>query len=668
MLSVKSNSPPTASLPMDGHAAASLPPEPEGFKEGMAGQSIITQIGSNDVLVGRGAPSNANEGNKRFRELVKQRKIQYATTKKRQMKDQIAKLIVETITSRNGRFLRKLESNAEAEQLGITDTTEVWLLVPTEHAIRKTKQALRDKDVIMPAAGEAESDTSDGGSARRERLTRVAERRYESTSGPSDLLRRQQSAALGSVAVQNFSRGISNGTSQRPSSSLSPAEAAILARYEGSAAQPAMDGNIASLLLAQNGMPQLQPGFDMNLGSLTSNDALLNALRASNPTNDILSAMALRQAMMPMDQQHMPLDGGVYQRLLALNSMPSSNIAQLLSSQAPSVPHVSSHTASQPKADVRRTRAEDAIRLAFLKQKESPQLAVSTHELDLLRVMICHGLPVWSSDANLQSETLNPHADESSFAWSDFVSYYISLADEESEGRQVPILDPLDAAKHLVMLVEKLIAASLSEVALNANEQNKKSNVLLWFRAELARWAAHLGIMDDSRQRPIAFSAQDLGGAIAAGDKVSGVSSQLVGDLTKEDCKVIISQAALVTRLRSVDARNPDALDDKVEKVHHMISSARSTTRISSSVDMDIILLEGILETGYSASLLDQIIPNVSKAAAESHVENLIGSLHVMQANEDLDKVLATQKEGYVRDSVGDNSSSQFSKKRKIDG
>lgn len=116
---------------------------------------------------GRGAPSNVNEGNRRFRELVLSRKDEYVAATKRQVKNQIAREIVHTITNvRRGNFVRRVESLVEAEDLGIPEGMNAWAFVSLEIAVQKTKQALRDqavaaaKGVELAASSTYESTTT----------------------------------------------------------------------------------------------------------------------------------------------------------------------------------------------------------------------------------------------------------------------------------------------------------------------------------------------------------------------------------------------------------------------------------------------------------------------------------------------------------------------------
>lgn len=85
-------------------------------------------VTSNDVLMGRGGGTNRH--NTRFRELVSEAQPQYVQARKKD-KTRIARSIVATIRSRNGRFL-KLHPNG------------YYLDVGDKQATLKTSQALRE--------------------------------------------------------------------------------------------------------------------------------------------------------------------------------------------------------------------------------------------------------------------------------------------------------------------------------------------------------------------------------------------------------------------------------------------------------------------------------------------------------------------------------------------
>ena len=116
--------------------------------------NVITKLTQNDILFGRGAPIINYEGNVRFRALVSTRRKEYNGTGRHQIKDEIARQIVLEIQRRNGRFLRKVESD-DTHQIGVPETETGWTLAEEDMILEKVKQALRDKE---PARRQAQSD------------------------------------------------------------------------------------------------------------------------------------------------------------------------------------------------------------------------------------------------------------------------------------------------------------------------------------------------------------------------------------------------------------------------------------------------------------------------------------------------------------------------------
>jgi len=108
------------------------------------------------VLQGRGAPVINNEGNKRFRELCRARKGDYSRATRHSAKDEIARDVLNIIASRGGRFLRRIDSPAEARHVGVPEgITAAWIEVDLAVALEKAKQTLRDKE---PARSPPQSD------------------------------------------------------------------------------------------------------------------------------------------------------------------------------------------------------------------------------------------------------------------------------------------------------------------------------------------------------------------------------------------------------------------------------------------------------------------------------------------------------------------------------
>lgn len=94
----------------------------------------IREPGDNDVLYGRGGGTNHHDGNKRYRKMVEQRKVDYVNSK-RLDKPLVALDIIAQWRKQKppGRFLK------------FDDKTELWNDVGDKKAREKTSQALREK-------------------------------------------------------------------------------------------------------------------------------------------------------------------------------------------------------------------------------------------------------------------------------------------------------------------------------------------------------------------------------------------------------------------------------------------------------------------------------------------------------------------------------------------
>ena len=103
------------------------------------------ELRENDVLFGRGTGPNENQGNIRFRELVK------GETRRQQtvvLKTEIARNVVCAIKSKNGRFLKQLtkaERKELARELGLKPSQYQYLYttVPDTVIMEKVRQAIR---------------------------------------------------------------------------------------------------------------------------------------------------------------------------------------------------------------------------------------------------------------------------------------------------------------------------------------------------------------------------------------------------------------------------------------------------------------------------------------------------------------------------------------------
>jgi hypothetical protein len=112
----------------------------------MSSNKYVTKLTPNDILLGRGAPIINYEGNVRFRALVSTRKAEYNSTGRHQIKDEIARQIISQIDRRSGKFLKKVESQEEAQRLGIPEGESAWTIAEEDVILEKVKQSLRDKE------------------------------------------------------------------------------------------------------------------------------------------------------------------------------------------------------------------------------------------------------------------------------------------------------------------------------------------------------------------------------------------------------------------------------------------------------------------------------------------------------------------------------------------
>lgn len=100
----------------------------------------IRELNDNDVLLGRGNGPNHYEGNKRFRQLVESKKELYSKSKRGE-KAIISKQILETIHSRQGRFIKKTKKNKQA----CKERDDEWKEIIEEKALlEKISMAFRD--------------------------------------------------------------------------------------------------------------------------------------------------------------------------------------------------------------------------------------------------------------------------------------------------------------------------------------------------------------------------------------------------------------------------------------------------------------------------------------------------------------------------------------------
>jgi hypothetical protein len=106
----------------------------------------------NDVMYGRGGGTNHHPGNKRYRKMVEDRKLEYVNSK-RLDKPLVALEIIRLWRAQlpPGRFLK------------LDEKTGLWSDVGDKKAREKTSQALREKAPLIRKQQEEEKDKEEGG-------------------------------------------------------------------------------------------------------------------------------------------------------------------------------------------------------------------------------------------------------------------------------------------------------------------------------------------------------------------------------------------------------------------------------------------------------------------------------------------------------------------------
>jgi hypothetical protein len=185
--------------------------------------TFVTCVTENDVLLGRGTPCAENEGNVRFRRLVKDRKLEYIAADKRMRKDAIARDVISVIAARGGKFLRKLESTAELEELGVPpryQKKEVWAIVDEDTQVQKVKQALRNKDDATELL--QETNANKGGSSNSKYTEEdVTNRVPQGVNDDSDMKKADCNLKFGTGVLETTRNG-SSGSSKLKGKAKSP--------------------------------------------------------------------------------------------------------------------------------------------------------------------------------------------------------------------------------------------------------------------------------------------------------------------------------------------------------------------------------------------------------------------------------------------------------------
>lgn len=439
--------------------------------------TVVTQLTPNDVLFGRGAPSIGNEGNVRFRQLVQSRKLEYIDTGKRQVKDWIARQVIQAVSIRQGRFLRKIESLVEAEQLGAPEGTPAWVLVEEGTVLQKVKQALRDRDSMEDAVRDEELRNSNSNSnSGTDKNFSAAMNINRPTQAQLQGVTQGVDAQHGSGPAVLDMRSYLEGLQQR-----SDFQQLIEMQQQQQPALPGRNLNsfpstIGDLLLArQQEMIQQHALADQARASVNIMDTFQGIRGYQHPpggANTSTSIGGQSYSHLPLSiagflnapighGQSLPMSGNqnlTYQQLMQPDTGASALLSSigLLSASAATGEAAGSSLISRGAAVARppttraiepssvvttretETKGELAISVGFERAKHffagslaGGHVKTSMIEMLLLSVLCSHGLPVWvppktntdTANINIDQGDNNTAATESSsfaFAWSDF--------------------------------------------------------------------------------------------------------------------------------------------------------------------------------------------------------------------------------------------------------
>ena len=119
---------------------------------------IVAELGSDDVLLGRGTGPNEHQGNIRYRALVKKslKNIDLSTVRGHE-KTILATRILRVIKAVGGRFLKRLNHQSRSTE------TSKYIVIPDRVAVEKIKQGLRHQAKSTPCLGSLDN----GGQRKR---------------------------------------------------------------------------------------------------------------------------------------------------------------------------------------------------------------------------------------------------------------------------------------------------------------------------------------------------------------------------------------------------------------------------------------------------------------------------------------------------------------------
>ena len=549
-----------------------------------------------------------NEGNKRYRDLVKERRPEYLATGKRHKKDQIAREIVEVITNdRKGRFVRKVESLIEAEELGVPEGVTAWALVPLDAVLLKVKQALRGRRADGSGDGDDDEDDSEQDEGKANSVYGASTGDIHAahfTAGEHPRALAAATHTLGQAgrptAVPLFLPGeamhyppLSQHSFRRPGSTqhFAAAPNAGLLTYSQppTLMLPNVTANVPtfssghttkslSSVIVGGQQPILLPSrANLDLRSLGLVQSPYG--RVIDPT-----ATVMRSHRLPTDSSvPAALDAGGPANLgrgieeCALvptgNARGPANLGRSIEDCAVATTENESET-----------RGDASIRTAYLRAGQPPQgrelfLELSLLEVQLLCVMCSHGIPSWTTrDATVAHEPDDSSSgSRDSYSWNGFAALLQDVSSEwdgcemhrqrrastsqdaaltrilRATRKQVSKLvhDPVELSKRAVALLECLVRLSKASVT---DVSTADAGLEAWLGQELCRWAASLELVGE-QGRPVACCTQTL---LSDADLLAASGQDAMTHMASFDrgnTRDVVAQVSCITRLRDIVER-----------------------------------------------------------------------------------------------------------------
>jgi hypothetical protein len=612
--------------------------------------AFVLALTANDVLFGRGAPSIENEGNVRFRHLVQERKTEYVSTGKRQMKDWIARQVIQAVRLRQGRFLRKIESLVEAERMGVPEGTTAWTFVDETTILQKVKQALRDRD---------NNEAAPSGSPRKHPATEgAAPNMFPGVEDPTAIDLRQRanlllhsSPAAGTVnlsssampraglhAVSDFLR---NQQQQQQHRQTDEHARAVLYSIQSS-----MRRGISPLL---PGGPQVSAGVPGQAKPVQG----LTSFLSPNLVGGFAGISTANTGHLGLDQQWAAVDRRIPEKLTKLPPASRRTFQEATYSH-----ETSAERALQAAYQAAHTTASSI-------QKDG-QSSISLLELLLLQVVASHGIPLWTA-TNIEDVFISNR--EGVLSWSRLGTSLIQATQRWFQQRQnepEPALAQEHAlslslfyaqeipelARKIVTLLEKLDKVSQSGAKRkSSNEEEGNGHSLdVWFQQQLSLWAASLNIANN-QGRPLPYATADFTAKCQDYTFHEAFTAASILDASK--CRDVWQQVAVLTRLRSIVAANPATdLLTKLDYAQMQLAGQAWDSRPSwwapsdpaaTVVRRDVFLIERVLLSGYQHVTRDietALPAGLTKASIEDRLTALTYRLHHQQMTADEQQIL----------------------------